>query len=931
MFKTILLVCALLSAGVCEAANLTTDTIFGGDVIGTWSNLRLRVPVVGSSSGTTTTVINNYGGDITDIDANNITIGILPNARLDASSVTLQGNIFNVSDRLLKILTSGYIWNDLIDNTTWISTNTALGADLSGFLPLAQVVDDSHNHSQISVTGFTTSTGTTLEIAQATTTANVTLLSSSPTLSGTWTFLNPIAGSITGNAGTVTNGVYTNQPYSNPSWITYIAPDKLDYSTITLAIQNSTTTSFAAFLASSPTFSSTINGIDMSTVRTTTTAIVSADITSLDAAKLTGIVPGAALDLSTYTFGGGGGGNAYTNIGVVGQIPYYVATDSIAATGIQPSQILTSTNPAVARTNVDNNFSAVQTFLSSATVNTISDKSSAFEALNSTTSNIELLNIFHNGYFSNIGVSGAAVGNSGSPTSYRAGVGLYGAASGTGSAIGVIGISSGSGVNYGLAGSAYGVNSTNYGVYGQATGGTINWAGYFDGNIYVQTGVAASTITVTGTSTFASTAGTGMSVGANTAPTMKLDLWCGAECYGLPDGTSGTKGFLRFRGAGGYSTIGMDFGVNGSAPYNGWIQARDIGTGYVGLLLNPLGGNVGVGAAAPNYKLHVSSGTLMVDGTGASVAIRQDNAYLDFYPISAPGTTANVQDIRFLHQNGGTLTYIRNGYDTDATNQNRYTDLSIVATQSNSKVRLFAGNTETLTVEQGQVGINKIDPAEALDVNGNIRLSGGSTAGTPALIGTRWGYSASYPVVLISTGTGTSTISLGYDPSGNADGSFTGDGREILFRNGAQFVTPNAANNAFFLQTLVLKDGNVGVNNLNPTSKLHVSGAVVIDGTGGSLTLPVTNYNGNAFAVPIDLALFEMSCRALRGTGTDTSVAIKTSGTTSCSAACTATTSWPNCDNGAVFQDPGGAADRVRMQNVACATSDANIKYCCCH
>lgn len=39
--------------------------------------------------------------------------------------------------------------------------------------------------------------------------------------SGTWSI------SITGNAATVTNGVYTNVSYSNPSWITSLAESKV--------------------------------------------------------------------------------------------------------------------------------------------------------------------------------------------------------------------------------------------------------------------------------------------------------------------------------------------------------------------------------------------------------------------------------------------------------------------------------------------------------------------------------------------------------------------------------------------------------------------------------------------------------------------------------------------------------------------------------
>lgn len=44
---------------------------------------------------------------------------------------------------------------------------------------------------------------------------------------GTWTFGTTISGSISGNAGTVTDGVYTTGSYANPAWITSLAYSKL--------------------------------------------------------------------------------------------------------------------------------------------------------------------------------------------------------------------------------------------------------------------------------------------------------------------------------------------------------------------------------------------------------------------------------------------------------------------------------------------------------------------------------------------------------------------------------------------------------------------------------------------------------------------------------------------------------------------------------
>lgn len=44
---------------------------------------------------------------------------------------------------------------------------------------------------------------------------------------GTWTYANTISGSINGNAGTVTNGVYTTGSYADPTWITSIGGSKV--------------------------------------------------------------------------------------------------------------------------------------------------------------------------------------------------------------------------------------------------------------------------------------------------------------------------------------------------------------------------------------------------------------------------------------------------------------------------------------------------------------------------------------------------------------------------------------------------------------------------------------------------------------------------------------------------------------------------------
>jgi hypothetical protein len=57
--------------------------------------------------------------------------------------------------------------------------------------------------------------------------STVVKLAGDQTISGTKTFSNTITGSVSGNAGTVTNGVVTTGSYADPSWITSLDDGKV--------------------------------------------------------------------------------------------------------------------------------------------------------------------------------------------------------------------------------------------------------------------------------------------------------------------------------------------------------------------------------------------------------------------------------------------------------------------------------------------------------------------------------------------------------------------------------------------------------------------------------------------------------------------------------------------------------------------------------
>ena len=123
---------------------------------------------------------------------------------------------------------------------------------------------------------------------------------------------------------------------------------------------------------------------------------------------------------------------------------------------------------------------------------------------------------------------------------------------------------------------------------------------------------------------------TGLSIATTGAATFSSSVTAASGLYngytsGLPP-TSGsaTRGGLRLNNA---SNIALDFGT--VAAGQAWLQVSDANNyaSNFALLLNPNGGNVGIGTSSPSRKLVVNSG---IDGisagiVGSTYGIRFDN------------------------------------------------------------------------------------------------------------------------------------------------------------------------------------------------------------------------------------------------------------------------------------------------------------------
>jgi len=175
----------------------------------------------------------------------------------------------------------------------------------------------------------------------------------------------------------------------------------------------------------------------------------------------------------------------------------------------------------------------------------------------------------------------------------------------------------------------------------------------------------------------------------------------------LITGNNVKNGHLRLSGTS--VTHLVDVGLMSSTSNFGtWIQARkkdDYSTNY-NLYLNPNGGKVGIGNVVPSTTLTVGNDAGTIPGEIA---------------LNPTGTANEGGQITIKKSlNGSTVDWTIDQYGT---------------TSANARLRLFSGTTETNGInilENGNVGIKNSSPTKALDVTGEVAISGNLTGGNVA-------------------------------------------------------------------------------------------------------------------------------------------------------------------------------------------------------
>lgn len=192
-----------------------------------------------------------------------------------------------------------------------------------------------------------------------------------------------------------------------------------------------------------------------------------------------------------------------------------------------------------------------------------------------------------------------------------------------------------------------------------------------------------------------------------TNPDLKLHV-DGTNGYPASSGST-PVGHIAIRAKAEGSTHGAHIGVANASPWGTWIQAQDAGnlaTEYP-LLLNPNGGNVGIGTTNPSHALHVANGKMRVEGetnnTGGEwkfstpgyylytlTGYRSDNApsFKLFDILNCGGGTFLKIEMWFGHAGGGShyahciARLVMNSYSDILTIQNDQTTYGITSSSS---------------------------------------------------------------------------------------------------------------------------------------------------------------------------------------------------------------------------------------------------------
>jgi len=248
------------------------------------------------------------------------------------------------------------------------------------------------------------------------------------------------------------------------------------------------------------------------------------------------------------------------------------------------------------------------------------------------------------------------------------------------------------------------------------------------------------------------------------------------------------------------------FGIDQTSPFSAWIQHRHTTAdgAYYPIVLNPLGGNVGIGTTGPGAKLDVSGSQPESLLSSTYTSETADALYSQLRFSSYGGSTNQI----FVNDDA-IIKIVRAGYGVYATHPVTHaSDMTFLLNGNNNG----AAPSEKMRIRSdGNVGIGTTSPLAKLTVMGQIAL------GAQGAQSETYGYDlyihANNPTLFMDGIVSSSSPSIILQPrdSGGTTHPFT-------------LAVTSTGNFA-------MTGGNVGIGIANPLGRLDVQGPVARTGT----------------------------------------------------------------------------------------------------
>jgi hypothetical protein len=290
------------------------------------------------------------------------------------------------------------------------------------------------------------------------------------------------------------------------------------------------------------------------------------------------------------------------------------------------------------------------------------------------------------------------------------------------------------------------------------------------------------------------------------------------------------------------SYAGTASNINGGAAT--YIPLWNTNTSLSSSVMYQSASSIGIGTTTPNYLLHVSGGSALVNKNGNSLLLQGgDHTYMEFYPSSSVGRQGYF------------------GYPSAGSKQ-----LTIANEAATGNMVLITNSSTRLFISaSGEVGIGTTNPSYKLDVANQIRI--GAQGGSDVTIiagGSGYGstisqYNASGVLTNYIAANNPSYINGGAVGIGvtspNAKLDITGSAQTVLRAagtNGYILIDNAGSGNHYYAASTAhsfqdnsnnvrmyinSSTGNVGIGTITPSSPLHVIGLTTIYKQANSLIL----------------------------------------------------------------------------------------------